>query len=63
MDEIKDLSRKTDLNNLIYFFKSKNSSLITFVGSKAPFHFIKKYLMVIQNYQKQRKIKNNLSRL
>ena len=44
MDEIKDLSRKTDLNNLIYFFKSKDSSLITFVGFKAPLHFYKKIL-------------------
>ena len=41
MDEIKDLSRKTDLNNLIYFFKSKDSSLITFI---APLHFYKKIL-------------------
>ena len=44
MDEMKDLSRKTDLNNLIYFFKSKDSSLITVVGFKAPLHFYKKIL-------------------
>ena len=38
MTKINDLSRKIDLNNLIYYFKNKSISLINFIGRKGPLH-------------------------
>ena len=38
MNEIRDLSRKIDLNNLTYYFKGKRIIPTNFVGFKAPLH-------------------------
>ena len=38
MTEIKYLSRQIDLNNLIYYFKNKDTSPTNFIGVKGPLH-------------------------
>ena len=38
MGEINDLSKETDFNNLSYYFKTKNSARINFIGFKRPLH-------------------------
>ena len=38
MGEINDLSEQIDFNNLSYYFKSKDSAQINFIGFKGPLH-------------------------
>ena len=59
IDEIKDLSRQIDFNNLIYYFKSKDVSPIKFIGFKAPLYLYRNILNgntkleKAEEYQKQ----------
>ena len=47
MDEIQDLSKKIDFNNLVYYFK-KESDPKNFISFKGPLAFYKNR-MVIQH--------------
>ena len=44
MDEIKDLSRQINFNNLIYYFKSKDIAPINFIGFKGHYYVFRKYI-------------------
>ena len=37
MNEIKEISEKSEYNNLVYYFKSKDSGKINFIKFKSPF--------------------------
>ena len=59
MDEIQDLSKQIDFNNLVYYFK-KESDPKNFISFKGPLAFYENR-MVIQHQKKQKKIKGTLN--
>ena len=67
MDEINDLSRKIDFNNLTYCFKSKDSSPINFIGFKALLHLYRNTLngntKLIKGEKDLKQFKSNLNEI
>ena len=56
LNEIQEISKKIDYNNLTYYFKDPRSSSINFIKFKGEFFFLNKK-MVIYRYKKQKKDK------
>ena len=59
MGEINDLSKTTDFNNLSYYFKSKNSAQINFIGFKRPLHLYTNIINCDINTEKAGKYQKN----
>ena len=60
MDEIRDLDKHINFNNLTYYFKSKDIAPINFIDSKGPLHLYKTIFSGDTSIEKAEKNKNNL---
>ena len=67
MDEINDLSRKINFNNLTYYFKSKDSSPINFIGFKVLLYLYRNTLngnaKLMKGEKDQKQFKSNLNEI
>ena len=65
MDEIQQISKETDLNNLTYYFKSPNLALINFIGFTGPLNIDKEIqnsnISIKKAEEDQNKFKSNLN--
>ena len=60
MDEIRDLDKHINFNNLTCYFKSKDIAPINFIDSKGPLHLSKTIFSGDTSIEKAEKNKNNL---
>ena len=67
MDEIQQISKETDLNNLTYYFKSPNLALINFIGFTGPLNIYKEIqnsnISIKKAEEDQKKFKSNLNNI
>ena len=65
MDEIQQISKETDLNNLTHYFKSPNLALINFIGFTGPLNIYKEIqnsnISIKKAEEDQNKFKSNLN--
>ena len=65
MDEIQQISKETDLNNLTYYFKGPNLALINFIGFTGPLNIYKEIqnsnISIKKGEEDQKKFKSNLN--
>ena len=63
MDEIQEIGKEIDFNNLIYYFKNSDISPMDFIRFKGPFGFFNEIKNGNILLKKQKKNKINLNQI